>query len=162
MGINAGAFLGILLCGYLGEKVGWHWGFGLAGIFMFFGMLQFYFAQSIFGSIGLKPEVKKESISTIIINSIKGLWDSLIYGINNAPKALYLIVGVLALAGFSRRRTDSAGSYGGISEKCQHVEIKLTLSSVGGRMEYRSSQRLSSDIQSLEHRCSQRWSFQKE
>ena len=98
MGINAGAFLGILLCGYLGEKVGWHWGFGLAGIFMFFGMLQFYFAQSIFGSIGLKPEVKKESISTIIINSIKGLWDSLIYGINNAPKALYLIVGVLALA----------------------------------------------------------------
>ena len=58
MGINAGAFLGILLCGYLGEKVGWHWGFGLAGIFMFFGMLQFYFAQSIFGSIGLKPEKK--------------------------------------------------------------------------------------------------------
>ena len=41
MGINAGAFLGILLCGYLGEKVGWHYGFGLAGIFMFFGMLSF-------------------------------------------------------------------------------------------------------------------------
>tara|TARA_B100001559_G_scaffold130730_1_gene110003 strand:+ start:440 stop:1990 length:1551 start_codon:yes stop_codon:yes gene_type:complete len=58
MGINCGAFLGILLCGYLGEKVGWHWGFGLAGIFMFFGMLQFYFAQNIFGSIGLKPEKK--------------------------------------------------------------------------------------------------------
>ena len=58
MGINCGAFLGILLCGYLGEKVGWHWGFGLAGIFMFFGMLQFYFAQKIFGSIGLKPEKK--------------------------------------------------------------------------------------------------------
>ena len=55
MGINAGAFLGILLCGYLGEKVGWHYGFGLAGIFMFFGMLQFYFAQGIFGSIGVKP-----------------------------------------------------------------------------------------------------------
>jgi len=54
MGINAGAFLGILLCGYLGEKVGWHYGFGLAGIFMFFGMLQFYFAQNIFGSIGVK------------------------------------------------------------------------------------------------------------
>ena len=60
MGINGGAFLGILLCGYLGEKVGWHWGFGLAGIFMFFGMLQFYFAQNIFGSIGLKPEKKKD------------------------------------------------------------------------------------------------------
>ena len=32
MGVNAGAFLGILLCGYLGEKVGWNIGFGLAGI----------------------------------------------------------------------------------------------------------------------------------
>ena len=56
MGINAGAFLGILLCGYLGEKVGWHLGFGLAGVFMFFGMLQFWFAQKIFGNIGLTPK----------------------------------------------------------------------------------------------------------
>ena len=63
MGINAGAFLGILLCGYLGENIGWHWGFGLAGIFMFFGMLQFYFAQSIFGYVGLKPEKKDEKSS---------------------------------------------------------------------------------------------------
>ena len=56
MGINAGAFLGILLCGYIGEKVGWHLGFGLAGIFMFLGMLQFWFAQKIFGTIGLTPK----------------------------------------------------------------------------------------------------------
>ena len=56
MGVNAGAFLGILLCGYLGETVGWSWGFGVAGIFMLFGLLQFWFAQGIFGNIGLKPE----------------------------------------------------------------------------------------------------------
>jgi POT family proton-dependent oligopeptide transporter len=56
MGINAGAFLGILLCGYIGEKVGWSYGFGLAGIFMFFGMLQFAFARKIFGTIGLAPK----------------------------------------------------------------------------------------------------------
>lgn len=55
MGVNAGAFFGILLCGYLGEKVGWTYGFGLAGIFMFFGMLQFWLSQNIFGDIGLKP-----------------------------------------------------------------------------------------------------------
>ncbi len=55
MGINCGAFLGMLLCGYIGEKVGWHYGFGLAGVFMFFGMVQFYFAQKIFGKIGEKP-----------------------------------------------------------------------------------------------------------
>lgn len=55
-GVNAGAFLGALLCGYLGEEIGWHWGFGLAGIFMLLGMLQFYFARHIFGAIGKKPQ----------------------------------------------------------------------------------------------------------
>ncbi len=58
MGINAGAFLGMLLCGYIGEKVGWHYGFGLAGVFMLFGMLQFYFGQKIFGIIGKEPPAK--------------------------------------------------------------------------------------------------------
>ena len=61
MGVNAGAFLGILLCGYLGEKVGWRWGFGLAGIFMFFGLLQFWFAQNIFGDIGKKPILSEKA-----------------------------------------------------------------------------------------------------
>lgn len=65
MGVNAGAFLGILLCGYLGEKVGWSWGFGLAGIFMLFGMLQFWLAQNIFGNIGLKPVKSKASTEEI-------------------------------------------------------------------------------------------------
>ncbi|HLR36623.1 MAG TPA: oligopeptide:H+ symporter, partial [Chitinophagaceae bacterium] len=60
MGVNAGAFLGILLCGYVGEMISWSWGFGLAGIFMFFGMLQFYFAQGIFGSVGKNPKKAKQ------------------------------------------------------------------------------------------------------
>lgn len=59
MGVNSGAFFGILLCGYLGEKVGWGYGFGLAGIFMFLGTLQFWLAQNIFGDTGLKPVQKK-------------------------------------------------------------------------------------------------------
>lgn len=70
MGINAGAFLGMLLCGYIGEKINWHYGFGLAGIFMFFGMLQFYFGQKIFGKIGAKPKeelVVKEGIVEDIV-----------------------------------------------------------------------------------------------
>jgi POT family proton-dependent oligopeptide transporter len=61
MGVNAGAFFGILLCGYLGEKVGWSYGFGLAGIFMFFGMLQFWLSQNIFGDIGLKPNAESRA-----------------------------------------------------------------------------------------------------
>ena len=64
MGVNAGAFLGIMLCGWLGEKVGWSFGFGLAGIFMFLGMVQFYFAQPLFGSIGEKPKTVEDKNST--------------------------------------------------------------------------------------------------
>jgi POT family proton-dependent oligopeptide transporter len=68
MGVNAGAFFGILLCGYLGEKVGWSYGFGLAGIFMFFGTLQFWLSKNIFGDIGLKPnaasKAKAEALDT--------------------------------------------------------------------------------------------------
>ncbi len=56
MGINAGAFLGILLCSYYGEQWSYSYGFGLAGVFMFIGMLQFWFAQDIFGIIGLAPK----------------------------------------------------------------------------------------------------------
>ncbi|KGL58851.1 peptide MFS transporter [Polaribacter sp. Hel1_85] len=55
MGVNAGAFFGMMLCGYLAENIGWSWGFGLAGIFMFLGMLQFWLAKGLFGSIGEKP-----------------------------------------------------------------------------------------------------------
>ncbi|HET6244300.1 MAG: peptide MFS transporter [Bacteroidetes bacterium] len=71
MGVNAGAFLGILLCGYVGEQIGWHWGFGLAGIFMFFGMLQFYFAQKIFGNVGSKPN--KDTSNLTIKQSVDKL-----------------------------------------------------------------------------------------
>lgn len=55
MGVNAGAFFGMMLCGYLAENFGWSYGFGLAGIFMLLGMLQFWLAGSLFGSIGAKP-----------------------------------------------------------------------------------------------------------
>ncbi|NND63634.1 MAG: peptide MFS transporter, partial [Flavobacteriaceae bacterium] len=55
MGVNAGAFFGMMLCGYLAENYGWSWGFGLAGIFMMLGMLQFWLAKNLFGNIGAKP-----------------------------------------------------------------------------------------------------------
>jgi proton-dependent oligopeptide transporter, POT family len=41
MGINTGAFLGQLITGYLGEQVGWHWGFGAAGFGMLLGLIVF-------------------------------------------------------------------------------------------------------------------------
>lgn len=61
MGVNAGAFFGMMLCGYLAEKIGWHWGFGLAGIFMLLGTLQFWFAKPIFGKIGDPPTAEQRA-----------------------------------------------------------------------------------------------------
>ncbi|WP_406682907.1 peptide MFS transporter [Seonamhaeicola sp. MEBiC1930] len=73
MGVNAGAFIGILLCGWLGENVKWSYGFGLAGVFMLLGMLQFYFAQPLFGDIGAKPKnEKKDLIDTLTGNAESG------------------------------------------------------------------------------------------
>jgi len=59
MGINIGATLGGLLCGWVGQKVNWHLGFGLAGIFMIVGLITFYLNQNILGPIGLPPSQEK-------------------------------------------------------------------------------------------------------
>lgn len=56
MGINSGAFFGMMLCGYLAERVGWSWGFGLAGVFMLFGTLQFILSKRLFENIEDKPQ----------------------------------------------------------------------------------------------------------
>src|SRR6266850_6979675 len=56
MGINAGAVFGQLITGFLGEKVGWHFGFGAAGVGMLIGL--FWFAarsKKTLGDLGLDP-----------------------------------------------------------------------------------------------------------
>ena len=59
MGINLGAFLSPLVCGTLGEKLGWHWGFGSAGVGMGFGLLTFLaLNKKLLGNVGLKPGAK--------------------------------------------------------------------------------------------------------
>ncbi|MDZ4674028.1 MAG: peptide MFS transporter [Gemmatimonadota bacterium] len=53
MGINIGAFFGQLVTGFLGEQVGWHIGFGAAGVGMLFGLLVFkLYAARTLGGIG--------------------------------------------------------------------------------------------------------------
>jgi POT family proton-dependent oligopeptide transporter len=53
MGINTGSFLGQLVTGMLGSWLGWHWGFGAAGVGMFCGLLWFrYFAPRTLGDLG--------------------------------------------------------------------------------------------------------------
>jgi POT family proton-dependent oligopeptide transporter len=55
MGINIGAFLGSILCGWIGQQYSWHLGFGLAGVFMIVGLIVFLVSQNKLGPIGLPP-----------------------------------------------------------------------------------------------------------
>jgi POT family proton-dependent oligopeptide transporter len=56
MGINIGAFAGQLVTGFLGESVGWHWGFGAAGVGMLIGLTVFATrARSTLGNLGMHP-----------------------------------------------------------------------------------------------------------
>jgi POT family proton-dependent oligopeptide transporter len=59
MGINMGAFLGPLICGYLGEEVNWHAGFGAAGVGMLFGVFQYRFSANRLGEAGLHSSAPK-------------------------------------------------------------------------------------------------------
>ncbi|WP_282053509.1 peptide MFS transporter [Maribacter luteus] len=52
IGINVGAFLSSLIVGYVGEVYGWHYGFGLAGICMLFGLIQFVYGQKYLKGVG--------------------------------------------------------------------------------------------------------------
>ncbi len=55
MSINIGSTLGFLICSWLGEKIGWHWGFGAAGIGMAFGVIQFIKHRNLLGDAGMHP-----------------------------------------------------------------------------------------------------------
>ncbi len=55
MGVNIGAFLATLTCGYVGEKISWHYGFGLAGIGMALGLIVFWLNRNVFGEKGKQP-----------------------------------------------------------------------------------------------------------
>jgi proton-dependent oligopeptide transporter, POT family len=52
MGINLGAILGSIICGWLGEKIGWHYGFAAAGIGMLLGLLQFKLSGRHLAEVG--------------------------------------------------------------------------------------------------------------
>ncbi len=55
MGINLGAFIAPILCGYLGQRVDWHMGFGLAGVGMTLGLIQYRLGARHLGEAGVHP-----------------------------------------------------------------------------------------------------------
>lgn len=91
MGVNAGAFFGMMLCGYIAETYGWHWGFGLAGIFMLLGTLQFVFSKPLMGNLGMLDKSivseKKEIVSDADTQNPFTLRD-------------YILIGVVSIIGF--------------------------------------------------------------
>ena len=60
MGINLGAFIGPLICGWLGERVNWHWGFAAAGFGMVVGVIQYVLGAKHLGQAGLQPNASDD------------------------------------------------------------------------------------------------------
>ncbi|MGL6158961.1 peptide MFS transporter [Microbulbifer sp.] len=56
MGINMGSVLGYTICGYFGEDIGWHWGFGAAAVGMAIGLIQYRKTIHNLGDASLLPE----------------------------------------------------------------------------------------------------------
>jgi proton-dependent oligopeptide transporter, POT family len=56
MGINLGAGAAPLLCGYIGETYGWHYGFGLAGVGMVLGLIVFLSGQKLLHGVAEPPD----------------------------------------------------------------------------------------------------------
>ena len=113
MAINLGSILGFFICGYLGENVGWHYGFGAAGIGMAFGLLQYIYNIKLldgngskpFNKINLKTKNKYKKIITgvlglIFLITILGLFG--VWKINPVPLAniLTAIITLISLSYF--------------------------------------------------------------
>jgi POT family proton-dependent oligopeptide transporter len=56
MGINIGSVLGTVICGWLGQKVNWHYGFGAAGVGMVLGLVAYVITQRFLGENGRRPK----------------------------------------------------------------------------------------------------------
>jgi POT family proton-dependent oligopeptide transporter len=71
MSINIGSTLGFLICSWLGEKIGWHYGFGAAGIGMAFGVYQFINYRHLLGDAGMNPNEMLDSKRAKLISWTK-------------------------------------------------------------------------------------------
>lgn len=104
IGINLGSFLATFIVGYIGEKIGWHYGFGLAGIAMLFGLAVYMYGQKYLLKVGNKPtlEDKKNdvSLSKLLLDLLKSPLHSIIVG---------LIIAYAVYAGFTYSGIDNWG-----------------------------------------------------
>ena len=71
MSINIGSTLGFLICSFLGEKIGWHWGFGAAGVGMTFGVIQYIQHRHLLGDAGMYPNEMSDEKRNQYTNYLK-------------------------------------------------------------------------------------------
>ncbi|TNF08051.1 MAG: MFS transporter [Gammaproteobacteria bacterium] len=120
MGINIGAFSATLLCGYLGETLGWHYGFGAAGVGMVLGLIIFLYGQRHLQGLAepAYPELLKQPVLPGInrewciyfcaLLALVGLWQLIqtTQWVEHSLNGLAMAV-VLGLAWFILARCDS-------------------------------------------------------
>ena len=106
MGINLGGLLGPLVCGYLGEAVDWHLGFGAAGVGMVLGLIQYSLGGPHLGSAGeLRPEMaspaKRAAAARALLRALEAILGvALIFGALQSMGAIRLsLVGFVDWAG---------------------------------------------------------------
>ena len=101
MGINVGAAIGTILVGYLGQTIGWGWGFGLAGIGMLAGLVVFVLGKSALNGAGEAPapltKSKEWGLYGIGLASVAVIWALVQY--QDVIQTLLVISGV-ALLGY--------------------------------------------------------------
>src|SRR3989441_2177374 len=76
MGINLGAFIAPLVCGYLGQRVNWHAGFAAAGVGMVLGLVQYVLGAKYLGDAGLYPAPVKSPADDRRLRDRVRLWGS--------------------------------------------------------------------------------------
>lgn len=100
MGINVGAAIGTILVGYLGETIGWGYGFGLAGIGMLAGLVVFVIGKGALMGAGEAPaplsKSREMSLYGIGIASVAVIWALVQY--QDVIQTLLIISGVALLA----------------------------------------------------------------
>ena len=101
MGINVGAAIGTILVGYLGETIGWGYGFGLAGIGMLAGLIVFVLGKNVLGGAGEAPapltRSREVTLYTIGALSVAVIWFLIQY---QSVIQNLLIVSGIALLGY--------------------------------------------------------------
>ena len=101
MGINLGAAIGTILVGYLGETIGWGYGFGLAGIGMLVGLIVFVLGKNVLGGAGEAPAPLAKSAEWMLygvgVVSVGVIWFLIQY--QSVIQNLLIVSGV-ALLGY--------------------------------------------------------------